>query len=181
MLFMGAILTGSRRCPRPIRLLSTPERLNDLLNTGLPILKRWPDAFYDYLDSIRASILDRPGRYGLANELGPLSIWLLAPDFPPAIARPIRAALTQYVAERPELRTRAKLARRAEAPMTLRETAKLLKRSYATVAPALRKHRLLIRDDGKGKGAPVLVRRGNVEALKSEMNLQKDKAGARKY
>jgi hypothetical protein len=172
---LGAVALGHHNSPRPILFARKhPEETVRVLNAGWSALQDWPHGFHRLLARLRADQEVRDGRYGLGKAFGFLTYWLRDA----AAAEPYGALLGsefyRYVAEQPDLATRAHEVRRFRSGADLRhrhmtgtEAADFLGINYERLA-TLAAERDLYLVPPTGKGAASLMRADRVHALLRE-------------
>jgi hypothetical protein len=168
---LGAIASGHHYSPRPIPFARKHSKETvRVLNAGWAALQDWPHGFHRLLDRLRADQEARRGRYGVNKEFGYLPQWLWESAEEPYGAV-LGDAFHRYVAEKPDLATRAHEVRRFRSANDLRhrhmtgtEAVAVLGVTYDRLATLAAQHDLYLVPP-TGKGAASLMRADRVHAL----------------
>lgn len=183
MFHLGWYASGRSGIPRSLADPAFLDAVPSILGVGYRIGLDWPGAFHEFL-SRHAVQAPAEGRYGARKAFGPVLEWATSLDKESPLSCLLWRELERFMASRPYLRT--KCPRLAAAPeagslLTLHQAARMLHRSVERVGPVLKRHGLAVTSDGKGKGAPILFRKSDIERLAAELDgLQGKKAVQRR-
>jgi hypothetical protein len=178
LLGLGAFVSGERKRKRKRRIASLRDGdIHNLLNAGLKLCERWPDALFEAVSKYRSG-----RRYGLERHFGPVAAWMKDSH----TSDEVRQVLLDAMAVHPDLRhasaTRSKQLGAGDegALMTLQEAQRALRRSHPKVRRVLLRQGHIVKGDLLGSGAPVLVNASAVWKLELEMSDLADKKRLRK-
>lgn len=101
LLNLGWFATGARQLPHPIKLCSEGVATHQLLNTGFLACLDWPEAFFQYLDSWRATQGASRRREGIATEIQPVADRLVHPGLSGPLRQLVAPALHRYLRPSP--------------------------------------------------------------------------------
>lgn len=165
--------------PRPIQLLRRGYDFASCLNRGYRALSDWPRSFHDYIDYLSYQAKSTTARFGLAKIRSRLS-WLLDsrdPALVDLISEAERHLTKGLVGWTRRLRLRPLL---SAACITLKQAARMLRHSVGRIRAALLLMGAAVEQDGKGKGAPVLIERKAVEVLRAKVQATLNMTAARR-
>ncbi|TLU71889.1 TniQ family protein [Lichenicoccus roseus] len=171
MFHLGWYASSRSGIPRSLADPAFLDAVPSILTLGYQIGLDWPEAFHAFLSRC-AALTPAEGRYGARRAFGPILGWMTSLDKGSPLSPLLWRELERFMASRPELRT--KCPRLAPAPeagsfLTLTQASRTLHRSVERVGPVLKRHGFFVESDGNGKGAPILLRKSDVERLAAEL------------
>ncbi|MGE5475543.1 MAG: hypothetical protein ACM3Q1_02730 [Bacteroidales bacterium] len=141
--------------------VDTPRLLSD----GYSACSDWPTSFQGFMERLQQGANDRPGRYGVLKQLGPLAEWLKVAPLG------IRNLLLDEVQR--HFGSRCDLARRRgttfddgnSAYIPIAQAARLIGIEQLKMRNVLIRRGLTAQPFGGGKGVPIMVDRTKIEEI----------------
>lgn len=180
LMCLGMFLTGWPRHRRIETLVSAGmAAIASVVIAGVRALEDWPLSIHAFLRQEAAAAPGRKGRYGARKTLGPFYEWLTQMEAG-AVKDVLSAATASFVSEDSRLSRRSHRSSLVASPgvgrlIGLNEAARILGTSGVGVRRLMRAG-VLPEAESDGRGVPMLIERGSVEAAARKAHL--DLAGA---